>query len=135
MKKILFLGVLLGTFTVSAQDIYLQCGYLMDVTSGKLEKEKTIVVSGSKIKEIKNGFVNGSKKDQVVDLKNKTVLPGLIDLHVHMEEEFNPGTYIGRFVNNEADVALQATVYAKRTLMAGFTWGNRGKHCVAKCDK
>ncbi len=121
MKKLLFLGMLLGTFTVSAQDIYLQCGYLMDVTSGRLEKEKTIVVSGSKIKEIKNGFVNGSKKDQVVDLKNKTVLPGLIDLHVHMEEEFNPGTYIGRFINNEADVALQATVYAKRTLMAGFT--------------
>ena len=48
-------------------------------------------------------------------------MPGFIDLHVHIESESGPQTYINKFTKNEADIALQSTVYAKRTLMAGFT--------------
>jgi imidazolonepropionase-like amidohydrolase len=57
----------------------------------------------------------------VIDLKSQTVMPGLMDMHVHIEGESNPRAYINRFTMNDADVALQSTVYAKRTLMAGFT--------------
>ncbi|WP_396635660.1 amidohydrolase family protein [Maribacter sp. R77961] len=106
---------------VSAQDSYLQCGSIYDVTTGKLVKEKTIVVSGSKIKSIENGFVAGMDIDHVVDLRSKIVLPGLIDMHVHIEGEYNKGSYMKEFTQNEADVALESTVYAKRTLLAGFT--------------
>jgi len=121
MKRLLLLGLILWGTSLSAQDSYIQCGALINLETGKLEKEKTIIVSGDKIKEIKKGYVVGSERDKIIDLRTKNVLPGLIDLHIHIEEEFNPGTYIGRFTNNEADVALQASVYAKRTLMAGFT--------------
>lgn len=99
----------------------MQCGSIVDTESGRIIKEKTIVVSGNKIKSIENGFVNGSNEDTVIDLKGKTVLPGFIDMHVHIEGESSPTRYIERFTKNPADVAFQSTVYAERTLMAGFT--------------
>ena len=121
MKKSLFLLVLLVFTGATAQNTYLQCGKIVDVESGKIMSEKTIVISENKIKEIKNGFIVGSDTDQVIDLKSKTVLPGFIDMHVHIESESSPSRYLEAFTMNEADVAFESTVYAKRTLMAGFT--------------
>lgn len=121
MKNYLFLISLFSITLISAQDLYLQCGSIVDTESGKILKEKTIVVSGNKIKRVQNGFVNGSDSDKTIDLKSKTVLPGFIDLHVHIEGESSPTRYLDRFTKNPADVAFQSTVYAERTLMAGFT--------------
>lgn len=121
MKKFLFIISLFSLTFISAQDLYLQCGSIVDTDSGKILKEKTIVVSGNKIKSVQNGFVNGSADDTTIDLKSKTVLPGFIDLHVHIEGESSPTRYLDRFTKNPADVAFQSTVYAERTLMAGFT--------------
>lgn len=121
MKKLLLAISLFSLTYVTAQDLYLQCGSIVDTESGKIQKEKTIVVSGNKIKSVQNGFINGSGDDQTIDLKTKTVLPGFIDMHVHIEGESSPTRYIERFTKNPADVAFQSTVYAERTLMAGFT--------------
>ncbi|TMM58346.1 amidohydrolase family protein [Maribacter algarum] len=121
MKKFVFAIALFSLTFISAQDLYLQCGNIVDTESGKVLKEKTIVVSGNKIKSVQNGFVNGSGDDITIDLKTKTVLPGFIDMHVHIEGESSPTRYIERFTKNPADVAFQSTVYAERTLMAGFT--------------
>ncbi len=121
MKNHLFFIAMLFATWLSAQDTYLQCGKIVDTKSGKVLSEKTIVVSENKIKSIQNGYVNGTKEDTVIDLKDKVVLPGFIDLHVHIEGESSPTRYIERFTKNEADVAFQSTVYAERTLMAGFT--------------
>jgi len=121
VKKIFFSLALFSISMLSAQDIYLQCGKIIDTQSGKTLSEKTIVVSENKIKSIQNGYVSGANSDTVIDLKSKTILPGLIDMHVHMESEFNPQVFIKRYTNNEADVAFESSVYAKSTLMAGFT--------------
>ena len=121
MKKITLIIALFSLTLISAQDLYLQCGRIVDTDSGKILKEKTIVVSGNKIKSVQNGFVNGSGDDKTIDLKGKTVLPGFIDMHVHIEGESSPSRYLERFTKNPADVAFQSTVYAERTLMAGFT--------------
>ena len=121
MKKLLFVFALFAGAVLTAQNTYLQCGSILDPQTGKILTEKTIVVSGNKIQQIQNGYTSGAANDKLVDLKNKVVLPGLIDMHVHIESEFNPQTYIKEFTDNEADVAFQSTVYAKRTLMAGFT--------------
>ncbi len=121
MKKAIFLLLLFIISSLSAQDTYLQCGGLIDIESGKTLTEKTIVISANKIKSILNGYVNGSGTDTTIDLKNKTVMPGFIDMHVHIESEFGPKVYIKRFTDNEADVAFASTVFAKKTLMAGFT--------------
>jgi len=122
MKRLLLLALLTAFFTANAQDTYLQCGKIIDTKNGKVVENKTIVVSGNKIKSIEDGFVSGSNsEDTVIDLKDKTVMPGLIDLHVHIESEYNPRIYISRFIDNDADVAFASTVYAKTTLQAGFT--------------
>ncbi len=121
MKKLLLLFAFLSILPGIAQDTYIHCGSLIDTRTGEVLREKTIVIAGNRIKSIGNGYLPAGPNDQTIDLKTKTVLPGLIDMHVHIESEFNPQTYIKRFTDNEADVALQATVYAKRTLMAGFT--------------
>ncbi|MEP1017902.1 metal-dependent hydrolase family protein [Maribacter dokdonensis] len=121
MKNSLFVLFLFVIGLANAQDTYLQCGKIVDVESGKILSEKTIIVSRNKIKEIKNGYVSGNDTDMVVDLKSKTILPGFIDMHVHIESESSPSRYLEAFTLNEADVAFQSTVYAKRTLMAGFT--------------
>ncbi len=122
MKKILLVVLLLAFFGSNAQDIYLHCGKIIDTKNGKILAKKTLIISGNKIKSIEDGFsVPKKKEDKVIDLKTKTVLPGLIDMHVHIEGETNPNRYLEAFTLNEADIAFNASEIAKRTLMAGFT--------------
>ncbi len=120
-NRITFLMLVLCLAQAFAQDTYLQCGELFDSEKGTFLSECTIVVSGDKIKSIEKGFVSGTDADTVVDLRSKTVLPGFIDMHVHIEGESSPSRYLDRFTKNDVDVAFQSTVYARRTLMAGFT--------------
>ncbi|WP_109435484.1 amidohydrolase family protein [Aquimarina sp. AU119] len=121
MKYFYTLFIALISLTISAQDTYIQCGKLIDTKTGKILTEKTIVVSGNKILKIENGYVAGKKNDTTIDLKDKTVMPGLIDMHVHIESESNPKAYLERYTDNEADVAYKSVGLAKKTLMAGFT--------------
>ncbi len=121
MKHALLLLSLISCLFTSAQKTYLQCGTIVDVASGKTLAKKTIIISNNSIESVKNGYLRGGENDNTVDLKSKTVLPGFIDMHVHMESEFNPQVYIKRFTNNEADVAFESAVNAKKTLLAGFT--------------
>ena len=122
MKKLIILFFLSQIFVGFAQDIYLHCGQLIDTEKGDVFTEKTIVVSGNKIKVIENGYITSDNpNDTVVDLKSKTVMPGLIDMHVHMENEYNPARYMDQFTANEADVAFKSVNYAEITLLAGFT--------------
>ena len=122
MKKLIVLFFLSQIFVGFAQDIYLHCGQLIDTEKEEVFKEKTIVVSGNKIKSIENGYITSDNpNDTVVDLKSKTVMPGLIDMHVHMENEYNPARYMDQFTANEADVAFKSVNYAEITLLAGFT--------------
>lgn len=122
MKKLIFILCVLQMNLSAAQNIYLHCGQLIDTEKGVVLTKKTVIVSGEKIKAIKNGFVvPENPKDVVVDLKSKTIMPGLIDMHVHMENEYNPARYMDQFTANEADVAFKSVNYAEITLLAGFT--------------
>jgi imidazolonepropionase-like amidohydrolase len=121
MKKVLTLGLSLIAFAGFAQKTILHCGSLIDVKTQTVLKNRSIVVEGKKIVAVSEGFLSPAKGDVVINLKDRTVMPGLIDSHVHLESETNPGAYLDRFVKNPGDVAYQALVYAKRNLMAGFT--------------
>ncbi|MEH6535293.1 MAG: amidohydrolase family protein [Psychroserpens sp.] len=122
MKNILQLIILLLTISVTGQNIYLHCGKVIDTKSGSTLSEKTIIVSGDKIIAIENGYVAPkSSDDVVVDLKDKTVMPGLIDMHVHIEKEFGPRTRLERYILNESEIAFNSVMYAKATLLSGFT--------------
>jgi len=122
MKKIITLFSLLFTVLISAQSTYLHCGKLIDTKNGEVLKEMTIVITGNKITDVKKGYVYAlSDKDNTIDLRTKTVMPGLIDMHVHIESQLSSKSYVEPFVLNEADVAYNAQKYAKITLLSGFT--------------
>jgi imidazolonepropionase-like amidohydrolase len=123
MKKITSLLILLLTITYgAAQNTYVLCGKLLDTKTGKIEAKKTIVIHKDKIIDVMNGYLlpkgDGHK---IIDLKDKVVMAGLIDMHVHIEQEFSSRTRLERYVLNEADIAFNSTVFVKETLMAGFT--------------
>ena len=121
MTKLYLACVLLLTQAVTAQKTYIQCGKLIDVTSGTVRTEMTIVVEGRSIVDVQNGYVSGGSGDTLVSLKDKTVMPGLIDCHVHLESQYSKNTIAETFTLSDADIAYRASVFAKRTLMAGFT--------------
>lgn len=123
MKKILLtLGYLCLVSSLSAQKTYIHSGKLIDTRSGNISSEKTIVVEGNKIIDVLNGYISGKNKEDIsIDLKNKVVMPGLIDMHVHIEHEFGPRTRLEKYILNPSDIAFNSTGYAKSTLMAGFT--------------
>ncbi len=123
MKKATQLTFLLCFISLSlhAQLKYLHCGQLIDCTDQTVKKEMTIVVEGSTILSVRKGYAQAPKGAEAIDLKNKTVMPGLMDMHIHIEGESNPKRYEEGFRMNKADKALRSTQYAERTLMAGFT--------------
>jgi imidazolonepropionase-like amidohydrolase len=122
MKFFTQLLALCSFMGIWAQQTYLHCGQLIDTESGKVLKEQTIIINDKMIVSVEKGFLTpDSKDDRVIDLRSKTVLPGLIDMHVHIEEQFSPNTRLEGYILNEADVALNAVGYARATLMAGFT--------------
>ena len=115
----LFLFFLSGP--VVAQSTLLHCGKLIDVDRGQVLEKMTIVVSGNTIEKVAEGYIAPQKEDKLVDLKNMTVMPGWMDMHVHVEFESGPRRYEESFRDNDAYVALKASQYCARTLDAGFT--------------
>ncbi|MGZ4000855.1 MAG: amidohydrolase family protein [Mucilaginibacter sp.] len=121
MKKLYIAFLLLFSASAFAQKTYIQCGKLIDGISNQAQTQMTIVVDGGLIADIQKGYTSGGTSDKIVDLKNMTVMPGLIDCHVHLEEQGSKTSIMEGFIKTDADVAYQAAIYAKRTLMAGFT--------------
>ena len=104
-----------------AQKTLVHCGNLIDGKSNEAQAQMTIVVEGNKITAVQKGFTKPTGDDKVIDLSQKTVMPGFIDMHVHLEGETNKDQSLQRFTLNEADIAFRSTVFAKKTLLAGFT--------------
>ncbi len=120
-KSSLLVFVLLITLNLFSQKTYIWCGTLVDGVSEEPKKNMTIVVEKNKITAVQNGFTTAGTSDKTIDLKSKTVTPGWIDMHVHMEFETNPNRYAEAFTLNPADYAFQSVKYAEVTLLAGFT--------------
>ena len=121
-KSVPFLFLLFFIHISFAQSTYLLCGRLLDTKSGTIHSKKTILVKADTIVKIYEGYViPKSKTAIVIDLKDKVVMPGLIDMHVHIEHEFDRKSRLNRYILNEADVAFNSVGFAKKTLLSGFT--------------
>jgi imidazolonepropionase-like amidohydrolase len=123
MKKIIlaFMAVFLIPH-ITAQTTYILCGKLVDTETGEIASKKTIVVKDNKIFNVMDGYVLPKSATAItIDLKDKVVMPGLIDFHVHIEQEFDRNTRLNGFILNEADVAFNSVGFAKTTLLNGFT--------------
>ena len=91
---------------------------LADPASGIVQRDKTLVIEGNRVVEIRDGFVG---EGRIVDLRTAFVLPGLIDSHVHLTQEQNPNQRLETVTRSVADQAMQGVRFARVTLMAGFT--------------
>jgi imidazolonepropionase-like amidohydrolase len=121
-KLILLLTGLITSYALIGQTTYIHCGQLIDMESDRVQSEMTIVVEGDLIAAIESGYkTSDSDTIQVIDLKEKTVAPGFMDMHIHIEHESGKNRYLEKFTQDKSDVALGAVKYCKRTLMAGFT--------------
>jgi imidazolonepropionase-like amidohydrolase len=122
VKKAIYLLLTIFTFpSLSAQIQYLHCGRLVNVKDSKVEQQVTVIVDKNIIREIKSGYVTAPAGAQTIDLKNQTVMPGWIDMHVHIESVIERGSYINRFTLQDADIAYMAASFGNKTLQAGFT--------------
>ena len=99
---------------------HLHCGRLFDGRTLQLASERTIVVEGNRIARIDAGY-REAPGASVVDLRSRTCLPGLIDLHVHLSGALNPASFMESVTLNPPDYAIRAVAHAERTLLAGFT--------------
>ncbi|HSN69855.1 MAG TPA: amidohydrolase family protein, partial [Steroidobacteraceae bacterium] len=99
----------------------IHAGRLIDVTGSSVLTERTIVVEGDRIAAIDRGYRRPAAGDEVIDLRDHTVMPGLMDMHTHLTQEYGPSNRLDRLTRNATDVAIDSVVYAERTLLAGFT--------------
>lgn len=99
----------------------IHAGSVITAEGSQVLKNQTLVVEADKISAIEAGFRSPASGDVVVDLKNHTVMPGLMDMHTHFSYQSSPTAYSEGFTMNEADVALRGATYAEKTLLSGFT--------------
>ncbi len=102
------------------QTSVVHCGRLFDSESGRMLGETSVTIEGERIRSVTPG-APAAGGARVIELGNATCLPGLIDSHTHLTGQTSPTAYSDQFRWNIADYAIRSTVYAKRTLLAGFT--------------
>jgi len=126
LKPVLLAGAALGmSLSANAHDpkgelTLIHAGTVLAVPGEAPQTEQTIYIYGNSISEIKDGYQTESGAT-IIDLKDKFVLPGLIDSHVHLSMEFNPNIRLDRVTKRNGDIAFDAFVNGRKTLMAGFT--------------
>jgi imidazolonepropionase-like amidohydrolase len=97
------------------------CGHLFDAASGRMLGATSVVVRGERIESVQPGAIAPPAGATLIELGNSTCLPGLIDSHTHLTFETSPTGFSDQFRWNLADYAIRSTMYASRTLQAGFT--------------
>ena len=99
----------------------IHAGRLIDGVSDAPRERQTIVVDGGRIAAVESGFRAATAGDLVIDLSSATVMPGLMDMHVHLTSEHSRRSEIDSVRKGEADRAYDSVPFAERTLLAGFT--------------
>jgi imidazolonepropionase-like amidohydrolase len=111
----------LSAAPAAAKDLAIHAGRLIDGTGKAPQETVTILVHDDRIVGVQAGFT-APKGAEVIDLSASTVLPGLIDDHVHITQSFHKGDPIHTAMTRTAfDDEIDAVVNARQTLMAGFT--------------
>jgi imidazolonepropionase-like amidohydrolase len=116
----LFLALTVGS-GLAAAETYVHAGTLIDGISDKPKTGVTIVIENDRIVAVHDGFVSSGGDDSVINLRDHTVMPGLMDMHVHLHMQHSKDAYTEEFFMEPREVALRGSMYAKRTLLAGFT--------------
>jgi len=115
----LLLGAALGlSFSAAAETVVLQAARLLDVETGRLSHDARIVVVDEKIADVNPDSL--PRDTRIIDLGDRTLMPGLIDSHVHLTSS-GANFRAQILTENAAEAALRGAESARVTLMAGFT--------------
>ena len=133
---------LLATATLAMADTtIIHAGKLLAVPGQAAKSSQTIVISGERIVEIQDGYANAGEfegKVSVIDLKDQFVLPGLMDMHVHLQGELGPDNVSDKLKMSSQAIEMRSVMYGMRTLLAGFTTvrdaGSRSQEMYALRD-
>lgn len=92
---------------------------MLDVEAGEMVSPAVVVVEGDRIAAVNPASTPAGA--EVVDLGDATLLPGLIDSHVHLSYELSPEMQLQQVTRTTADWTIEAVLNARKTLQAGFT--------------
>ncbi len=121
MKRFIAAWIVMScSLALHAEDYLIHAGKLIVGKDNKVQQQVSVLVSNGKIAKVTKGFIEPNEAT-LIDLKDATLMPGLMDMHTHLSGDFHKGSYMDRYRMEEADYALRATKFAEATLMAGFT--------------
>lgn len=123
IRKLLIAAALAAASSAAlAAPTYIHAGRLIAVPGEAPRGASTIVVDNGRIIDVRSGHVAPPAGATSVDLRGKTVLPGLIDSHVHLESDAGGDARLVEAVTtNDAQKAFQAMANGRKTVAAGFT--------------
>jgi len=117
--KYLYSLLLLSSFSLSASSIIYTSEYI-DVLNEKVITNSSITVDQGLIVSIDSGYIKVDSLNTLIDLRGYTLMPGLMDMHVHFGQEYLSKSERPGKVERET-AAIMATQHAYKTLKAGFT--------------
>lgn len=102
----------------------IHAGELLAIPGQPVQTGQTIVIEGQEITEVRSGYSDPTEFEgevTVIDLKDLFVLPGLMDVHVHLQGELGPKNDSENLRMSPQQVEMRSVMFGKRTLLAGFT--------------
>jgi|TARA_B110000967_G_scaffold28555_1_gene26615 imidazolonepropionase-like amidohydrolase len=117
--KYLYSLLFLSSLSLSASSIIYTSAYI-DVLNEKVITNSSITIDQGLIVSIDSGYIKVDESNTLIDLRGYTVMPGLMDMHVHFGQEYLSKSERPGKVERET-AAIMATKHAYKTLKAGFT--------------
>jgi len=114
---------MLSPLSVFAQTQLIYAGELLADARKAPQSNMTLIIDQGEITEVRKGFVELSEFEgaTLIDHRNRFVMPGLFDMHVHLQDEIGPDNKIQTVTESTELTAMKSVMFAERTLQAGFT--------------
>ena len=103
------------------QKTFIHAGKFIDGKNDIPIEKVTIILDGRIVQTVNRGYLIPGGNDKLIDLKDYTILPGLMDMHTHLSGQSSPKRYMEKFYMDLDEYAYRSIPYAEKTLMAGFT--------------
>ncbi len=123
MTRFFIFTIILSIQSVNANTTVIYAGELLAVPGEPTLKQQTIIIEDGKITAVDTGFTrfDQTKNMTVIDLSDAFVMPGMMDMHVHLQGELGPNRDRDSLKMSSQLVGMRTIHYGMKTLMAGFT--------------